>query len=223
MAKPQHDDVHEDVSDTCDCTRDADCDCGCELDSLDTVRVGHPVPSCTFSTYNPTKDTEESKKLSDYRGKWLIVFFYPADFTFVCPTELGDLADHYKEITKMGADVVSVSVDTAFVHKAWHASSEAIKKIKFTMAADTTHELGELFGVLMDDGLCLRGTFIIDPDGILRAATIHDTGIGRSSKELVRVLQAAQFVRKHGDKVCPANWEPGDDTLSPGMDLVGKI
>lgn len=207
-------------------TRESSCaykNDSCRAPGSDTVRVGNKVPDRAFSAFSPSKGKVVTMNLSDYKGTWLIVFFYPADFTFVCPTELGDLADHYKEITKMGADILSVSVDTAFVHKAWHDSSETIKKIQFNMAADTTHELGDLFGVLQADGLALRGTFIIDPDGILRTITVHDGGIGRSSKELIRVLQAAQFVRKHGDKVCPANWEPGGETLKPGMELVGKI
>ena len=198
------------------------CDHGDSADN-EGVRIGHPIPDVSFTAYSPTQNKEVKQKLSDYKGKWLIVFFYPADFTFVCPTELGDMADHYDEIVKEGADVVSVSGDTAYVHKAWRDASETIHKIKFTMAADTTRELGDTFGVLMDDGLSLRGTFIIDPDGVLRVAHVHDAGIGRSSKEMLRALRAAKFVRENGDKVCPANWEPGSDTLTPGMDIVGKI
>ena len=162
--------------------------------------------------------------LSDYRGKWTILFFYPADFTFVCPTELEALADNYEEFKKLGAEVLSVSTDTVFVHKAWHDHSEAVKKIKFPMVADPTGNICRAYGAYIpEEGLSLRGTFLIDPDGILKAMEIHDNSIGRSSIELLRKLKAAQFVRKNGDQVCPMNWEPGKKTLKPGLNLVGKI
>lgn len=163
-------------------------------------------------------------KLSDFEGKWLVLMFYPADFTFVCPTELEDVADHYAELQKMNVEVLSVSTDTVFVHKAWHDNSPAIKKIAFPMAADPTGNLSREMGVYIPaEGLALRGTFIIDPDGILKAYEVHDNSIGRSADELVRKLQAAQYVRGHGGEVCPAKWKPGAKTLKPGLDLVGKI
>ncbi|MFA6227546.1 MAG: redoxin domain-containing protein [Candidatus Paceibacterota bacterium] len=163
-------------------------------------------------------------RLSDYRDKWVILFFYPADFTFVCPTELEEMASFYDKFKKMNTEVLSVSVDTVYVHKAWHDTSEAIKKVNFPMLADPTHSLCEYFGTyIRGEGISLRGTFVINPKGILKMIEINDNSIGRSTKELYRKLQAAQFVEKHGDKVCPASWEPGDDTLTPGLDLVGKI
>lgn len=163
-------------------------------------------------------------KLSDYTGKWLILFFYPADFTFVCPTELKELAESYAHFQELGAEILSVSTDTVFVHKAWHDESEAIKIIQFPMVADPTRTLCKAFGTYIKDvGLSLRSTFIIDPDGVLKAYEMHDNSIGRSSEELLRKLQAAQFVREHGGEVCPASWKPGKDTLTPGLDLVGKI
>jgi peroxiredoxin (alkyl hydroperoxide reductase subunit C) len=150
--------------------------------------------------------------------------FYPADFTFVCPTELEEVADLYPKFQAAGAEVISVSTDTAFVHKAWHDNSPAIAKVNYPMGADPTGEVSRLFDVYIDkDGLALRGTFIIDPDGILKTAEIHDLGIGRSAEEALRKLEAARFVFEHGDQVCPANWQPGSDTLTPGLDLVGKI
>lgn len=162
--------------------------------------------------------------LNDYSGKWLVLFFYPADFTFVCPTELKEMAEAYSEFQKLNAEVLSVSTDTVFVHKAWHDESEAIKKITFPMVADPTGKLCKAFGTyISSEGLSLRGSFIIDPDGVLKAYEVHDNSIGRSSAELLRKLQAAQFVREHGSEVCPANWKPGDKTLKPGLDLVGKI
>ncbi len=186
------------------------------------TKVGHEIPDFSFDIFH--RDAVKRVSLSKYRGKWLILFFYPADFTFVCPTELAEMADHYKAFAKSGAEVISVSTDTVYTHKAWHDSSESIKKIDFPMAADPTGDLCRIFGTYIEaEGISLRGSFIIDPQGILRSIEINDNSIGRSSKELVRRLQAAQYVAKHGDKVCPASWEPGMETLKPGMDLVGKI
>ncbi len=162
--------------------------------------------------------------LKDYKGKWVILFFYPADFTFICPTELGELADHYEDFKALGAEVISVSTDTAFVHKAWHDNSETIKKIQFPMLADTTGRVCKAYGTYIEgEGLSLRGTFVINPEGVLKAYEMHDNSIGRSCKELLRKIQAAKFVAEHGGEVCPVNWEPGAKTLKPGLDLVGKI
>jgi peroxiredoxin (alkyl hydroperoxide reductase subunit C) len=162
--------------------------------------------------------------LSDYRGKWVILFFYPADFTFVCPTELGDLADNYDKIKELGAEIISVSTDTGFVHKAWHDNSETIRKIKFPMLADPTTRVCKSYHTLIpEEGLSLRATFLIDPDGILKAFEFHDNSIGRSSEELIRKLQAAKFVKENKGKVCPMNWKPDKETLTPSLDLVGKI
>lgn len=186
------------------------------------AEIGHMIPDFEVDAYH--KDEEKKIKLSDYRGKWLVLFFYPADFTFVCPTELEEMANNYDEFTKLGTEVLSVSTDTVYVHKAWHDTSEAIKKVKFPMLADPRRELCDAFGTYIEhEGLSLRGTFIVDPDGILKGVEINDNSVGRSAKELLRKLKAMQFVREHGGKVCPASWEPGDDTLEPGLDLVGKI
>ena len=160
----------------------------------------------------------------DLLGKWSVFVFYPADFTFVCPTELGDLADLYPEFQKAGCEVYSVSTDTHFTHKAWHDASETIKKIKYPMLADPTHDISEDFGVLIpEEGLALRGSFVINPQGEIVAYEVNSLGIGRTAKELLRKVQAAQFVAAHGDQVCPANWTPGGETLKPGLDLIGKI
>ncbi len=160
----------------------------------------------------------------DLRGKWSVVFFYPADFTFVCPTELGDLADLYPEFRKLGVEVYSVSTDTHFTHKAWHDASETIKKIAYPMVGDPNHNLSRNFGVLIEDeGLALRGTFVADPEGVIKVAELHDLGIGRDARELLRKVQAAQYVAAHPGEVCPARWTPGQRTLAPSLDLVGKI
>jgi len=160
----------------------------------------------------------------DLKGKWSIFFFYPADFTFVCPTELGDLADKYAELQKMGVEVYSVSTDTHFTHKAWHDASDTIKKIKYPMLADPTGVLTRAFGVHIEEaGLAYRGTFLVNPEGVIKLAEINDNGIGRNAAELVRKVQAAQYVASHPSEVCPAKWTPGEATLKPGLNLVGKI
>lgn len=186
------------------------------------VRIGQKIPDFELDAFH----NEEIKKmrLGDYRGKWLILLFYPADFTFVCPTELEEAAEYYSKFTELGAEVLSISTDTAFVHKAWHDNSPAVAKVQFPMLADPTGKVSREFGTYVEEeGHSLRGTFIIDPDGILRALEMHHNSLGRSARELLRKLQAAVFVREHKGQVCPASWEPGDDTLEPGLDLVGKI
>ena len=186
------------------------------------VRIGEKIPDLEVEAYH-NEDTKKIK-LSDYRGKWLVLIFYPADFTFVCPTELEEAALLYDDFKKEGAEVVSVSTDTVFVHKAWHDASPSIKKIRFPMLADPTGKLSREFGTYMDDtGLSLRGSFIVDPDGVLQAFEVQNLGLGRSAEELLRKLQAARFVRENKGKVCPANWKPGKSVLTPGLDLVGKL
>lgn len=160
----------------------------------------------------------------DLKGKWSVVFFYPADFTFVCPTELGDLADHYEQLQAMGVEVYSVSTDTHFTHKAWHDGSETIGKIKFPMIGDPTGAITRNFEVMIEEeGLALRGTFVMNPEGVIKVVETNDLGIGRSAKELIRKIQAAQYVAEHDGEVCPAAWQPGEETLAPSLDLVGKI
>lgn len=162
--------------------------------------------------------------LSDYQGKWVVLFFYPADFTFVCPTELGELADNYNKFKELNTEILSVSTDTAFVHKAWYDNSETIAKIKFPMVADPTRKICTEYGTLIEtEGLSLRATILIDPEGKIKTFEFHDNSIGRSIEELLRKVQAAQYVKEHGGEVCPMNWKPGEKTLKPGLDLVGKI
>ena len=161
---------------------------------------------------------------ADVKGNWAVFFFYPADFTFVCPTELGDVADHYEEFQKMGVEIYSVSTDTHFTHKAWHDSSETIGKIKYTMIGDPTATISRNFEVLREnEGLANRGTFIVDPDGVIQALEITAEGIGRDASDLLRKVKAAQYVRAHPGEVCPAKWKEGEETLAPSLDLVGKI
>ena len=161
---------------------------------------------------------------ADLKGKWSVVVFYPADFTFVCPTELEDLADKYEEFKKLGVEIYSVSTDTHFSHKAWHDTSDAIRKVEYTMLADPTGTLTRNFDVMIEEeGLALRGTFVINPEGQIKLCEIHDNGIGRDASELLRKVKAAQYVAAHPNEVCPAKWNEGEETLTPSLDLVGKI
>ena len=163
--------------------------------------------------------TEENLK-----GHWAAFVFYPADFTFVCPTELSDLADHYEELKKLNVELYAVSIDTHFSHKAWHDSSESINKIKFPMVGDPTGALARNFDVMIEEeGLALRGTFIINPEGKIKTIEVNDLGIGRSAADLVRKVQAAQYIEANPNEVCPASWKPGAETLKPSLDLIGKI
>ncbi|MBU2886445.1 peroxiredoxin [Gilvimarinus agarilyticus] len=161
---------------------------------------------------------------ADLKGKWAVVFFYPADFTFVCPTELGDLADNYEEFKRLGVEVYSVSTDTHFTHKAWHDSSETIGKIQFPMIGDPTGAITRSFGVMIEEeGIADRGTFVIDPEGRVQIVEITAGGVGRDANELIRKIKAAQYVANNPGEVCPAKWKEGEQTLAPSLDLVGKI
>ena len=160
----------------------------------------------------------------DIEGKWVVFFFYPADFSFVCPTELLDLQNKYNDFKVAGVEVYAVSTDSHFVHKAWHDTSDSIKKINYTMLADPLAVLAKGFGVFKEDeGLSYRGTFVVDPEGKIKIAEIQDNSVGRNAEELVRKVAAAQFVAQHPGEVCPAKWKQGAETLKPSIDLVGKI
>jgi peroxiredoxin (alkyl hydroperoxide reductase subunit C) len=186
------------------------------------LKIGQKVPEFVVEAFQENKI--KKIKLSDFKGKWLVLLFYPADFTFICPTELEEAASYYKEFQKQGAEILSISTDTAFVHKAWHDNSPAIKKIKFPMLADPTRKLCQTFGTLIEEeGLSLRAPFIINPEGELIAFEIHNNSIGRSIQEILRKLQAAKFVQENKGLVCPASWTPGKKTLKPDLKLVGKI
>ena len=160
----------------------------------------------------------------DLKGKWSVFFFYPADFTFVCPTELEDLANKYADFQKLGCEIYSVSCDTHFVHKAWHDASERIKKINYPMLADPTGKLARMMEVMIEeDGLAERGTFVVNPEQKIVAYEVSAGNVGRNADELLRKVQALQFVHEHGDEVCPAKWQPGAETLKPSLDLVGML
>jgi NADH-dependent peroxiredoxin subunit C len=185
------------------------------------VKIDDEAPGFEVKAFHENEIKEV--KLSDYKGKWVVMFFYPGDFTFVCPTELGELADKYGELKGMGVEVLSVSTDSEYVHKAWQDSSDTIKKIKYPMLADTTGNICRNYGTYIEDkGESLRGTFIIDPDGNVKTIEIHHNDVGRNIDELVRKVKAAQHVMNNPGQVCPVNWS-GGDTLTKDLKLVGKI
>ena len=161
------------------------------------------------------------------KGKWSVLMFYPADFTFVCPTELEDLADHHQQFKELGVELYGVSTDSHFAHKAWHDTSDAIKKVNYALIGDPSQQLARAFQVLIEEGedagLAYRGTFVIDPEGKIKTIEVHDNGIGRDAAELLRRVKAAQYVAAHPGEVCPAKWTEGAETLKPSFDLVGKI
>jgi len=184
--------------------------------------VGTQVKPFKAQAFHNGKFIEVTEE--DFKGKWSVVCFYPADFTFVCPTELEDLQNIYPTLKSMGVEVYSVSTDTHFTHKAWHDTSETIKKIEYIMIGDPSHVICRNFDVLNEeDGLADRGTFIIDPDGVIQSVEINASNIGRDADVLIGKIKAAQYVRNHPDEVCPAKWKEGSATLKPGLDLVGKI
>ena len=184
--------------------------------------INKEIADFTVQSYRNNSFVPVSKK--DVLGKWSVFFFYPADFTFVCPTELEDLANKHEEFKKIGCEIYSVSCDTHFVHKAWHDASKTIQKIQYPMLADPTATLARAFDVLIEDaGLTERGTFIVNPEGKIVSYEVVAGNIGRNADELFRRVQALQFVAEHGDEVCPAKWQPGAKTLKPSLDLVGAI
>ncbi|KKR11629.1 MAG: Peroxiredoxin [Candidatus Wolfebacteria bacterium GW2011_GWC2_39_22] len=191
-------------------------------DLMTSPIIGQKIPDFELEAYANGKVSKV--RLRENKSKWMVLLFYPADFTFICPTELQAAGELYPQFKKEGAEVMSVSTDTVFVHKAWHDNSPAIGKIKFPMIADPTGKLCRSLGTYIEEeGLSLRATFIIDPEGVIRAMEVHDNSIGRNIDEILRKLQAAKFVREHRTEVCPVNWKPGGKTLKPGLNLVGKM
>ena len=186
--------------------------------------IGKKIADFTADAFQKGKGFIKVSSETDFKGKWSVVCFYPADFTFVCPTELEDLQNQYATLKAMGVEVYSVSTDTHFTHKAWHDSSAAIGKVEYIMIGDPSHQISKIFDVLIEDlGFADRATFIIDPDGVVQALEINAGGIGRSANSLVNKIMAAQYVRKNPNEACPANWSEGKVALKPSLDLVGKI
>lgn len=184
--------------------------------------IGKEIEEFTAQAYHKGEFIDVSSE--DFKGKWSIVCFYPADFTFVCPTELEDLQDQYTTLKELGVEVYSCSTDTHFTHKAWHETSEAIGKIDYIMIGDPSHKISRIFDILDEEaGAANRGTFIIDPDGVVQAIEINADGIGRDASTLIDKVKAGQYVRNHPGEVCPAKWKEGSETLKPSFDLVGKI
>ena len=184
--------------------------------------IGKTVESFKAQAYFNEEFIEVTEE--DFKGHWTVVCFYPADFSFVCPTELQDLQEQYETLKGLDCEVYSVSTDTHFVHKAWHDHSDKISTLTYAMIGDPSQTISRQFDVLDEaTGLAQRGTFIIDPDGVIQAVEINADGIGRNAASLIDKIKAAQYIRKHPGEVCPAKWKEGEETLTPGLDLVGKI
>lgn len=197
-----------------------------DTDLVPTIQVGKMVPAFTFEVFNPVTEDFEEVSFDDLRKakKWVVLFFYPADFTFVCPTELADLADQHATLAGLGVEVISMSTDTKFAHMAWHKSEKLLSKVKFKMGQDPTGDVARHFAVYDDDsGLAFRGTFVINPDGVLVGSEINFNNVGRNAAELVRKVKAHVHVFENPVEVCPARWEEGDKTLKPSKDIVGNV
>ncbi len=187
-----------------------------------TTLIGTEILPFKATAYHQGKFVDLTE--ASIKGKWSVFFFYPADFTFVCPTELGDLADTYEEFSKLGVEIYGISTDTHFTHKAWHDASATIKKINYPLIGDPTGTITRNFGVMIEEaGLAERGTFVMNPDGVIQLLEISGGGIGRDAAELLRKVKAAQYVASHPGEVCPAKWNETGETLKPSLDLVGKI
>ncbi len=193
---------------------------------MEALKVGQKVPNFEMEVYDPKTHSFGKVSLENLlkERKWVVLFFYPADFTFVCPTELADLADYYEELQRMGVEVISVSTDTKYTHLAWQKTEKLLEKVKYLMGADPTGKVSRLFGVYDENtGLALRGTFIINPDGILVGSEVNFYNVGRNAEELVRKMKANAYLMSHPDEACPAKWKEGDKTLKPSQELVGRV
>lgn len=193
---------------------------------MEMLRVGQKVPNFEMEVYDPKTLTFAKVSLEDLlrERRWVVLFFYPADFTFVCPTELADLAEYYGELQGMGVEVISVSTDTKYTHLAWHRAEKLLENVRYLMGADPTGKVSRLFGVYDENtGLALRGTFIINPDGMLVGSEVNFYNVGRNAEELVRKMKANAYLMSHPDEACPAKWKEGEKTLKPSQELVGKV
>ena len=197
-----------------------------ESQLVPTIQLGKEVPAFNIKTYNPVKKDFDEVSLGDLRknGKWVVLFFYPADFTFVCPTELADLAEHHAKLKELGVEVISMSADTRFSHLAWRNSEKLLEGVQFQMGEDPTGDIARHFGIYNeDDGMTFRGTFIINPEGELVGSEINFNNVGRNVEELVRKLEANVEVYNNPAQVCPARWKKGDHTILPSVYMVGNV
>ncbi len=192
----------------------------------EVLKIGDKVPNLTFDVYDPVEDDFKVVNLEDVlkEKKWVILFFYPGDFTFVCPTELKDLADKYEDLKKLGVEVFSMSTDSKYVHMSWQKTEPLLKNVKFKMGSDGNGAISKLFGIYNEEkGMSRRGTFIINPDSILVGIEITYDNVGRNADELLRKVKAHVYLDKHPDEACPAKWDEGKKALKISKELVGKV
>ncbi|BDG61363.1 peroxiredoxin [Caldinitratiruptor microaerophilus] len=190
------------------------------------VRVGAQVPDFVLPAYFPETGEQGEVRLQEYKqqGKWVVLVFYPADFTFVCPTELADYARYHSALRERGVEIIGVSTDTVFTHKAWLEAETMLRSVRYPLAADHTGAVSRMFGVYDEQsGVAMRGTFVISPEGVLQALQITAENVGRSAEETYRLIEGLQFVRNNPGVACPASWRPGEKVLKPGLDLVGNV
>lgn len=190
------------------------------------AKLGEKLIDFKFDTFNPASGAFEHHSLGSYldKGKWVVFFFYPGDFTFVCPTELADLADYQSRFDELGVEVISVSTDSKFAHLSWFRTEKLLENVKFQMASDNASCISRYFGVYDEDtGSAYRGTFVISPDYILVGSEVNYFNVGRNAEELVRKLEANVYLRKNPVEACPARWKPGQKTLTPSEQLVGNV
>ena len=186
--------------------------------------IGHAFPDFTLDTYHPLDGSRKDVTRAAFSGKWLVVFFYPADFTFVCPTELRDLARKYVDVQALGAEVLAVSTDTVYTHKAWVETEVLLKDVHFPLAADHAGVFARTLGILNETtGIADRGVYIVDPDGTLQSAEVVAENIGRSASEIVRKLRALVYVRNNPGHACPVSWDTDGKDLVPDLKISGKV
>jgi peroxiredoxin (alkyl hydroperoxide reductase subunit C) len=196
------------------------------MSEVTSIQVGQIVPDFTMATYEPSKQDFGSFSLAEQKknGRWTALVFYPADFTFVCATEFSALAEQHAAIKDLGCDVLTVSTDTQFTHMAWQRDEGELKNVQYAMAADANGKVSKMFGVYLDNGLALRGTFIIGPDGKLHGSEVNFLNVGRNMEELTRKVAAFVHMSKNPTEACPAKWKKaGDKTLKPSAKMVGKV
>ncbi len=198
--------------------------CDTDYNMFESVKIDTPTPDFDLPAYDPVKDDTTNISLEDMKGKWIVLFYYPADFTFVCPTELRDMAEAKSEFDALGVTVLAVSTDTVFSHRAWVKHEGLMKNFPYLMLADHNTQVASSYNILDEQtGIAGRGTFIIDPHGVCRGIEVTSGPLGRNSAELLRKIEALQFMEANPGTACPAKWSAGAKTLKPSIKIAGEV